>query len=214
MSQKDALVREVLKVTKAVEEEIDLNIQKLDAVRTGDDIDSLRSERLKKMKKDALQKNEWLSKGHGKYEDIEEKDFFNIIKESDRIVLHFYRSETARCKIFDHHLKLLAPQHVETKFVKIDATKCPFLTGRLQVKVLPTLLMILNGEVKGMLIGFSELGNTDEFSTEVLQWRLGQFAVINYDGDLFNPPDMKKPEKMFCSRIRVSKYNDSDSHSD
>ncbi|KAL1129641.1 hypothetical protein AAG570_012586, partial [Ranatra chinensis] len=152
--------------------------------------------------------------GHGKYEEIAEKDFFVIIKESDRIVLHFYRSETARCKIFDHHLKLLAPQHVETKFVKIDATKCPFLTGRLQVNVLPTLLIVINTEVKGRLIGFSELGNIDDFSTEMLRWKLGQLAVINYDGDLFNPPDMKKPEKKFCSRIRGSKYNDSDSDSD
>lgn len=38
-----------------------------------------------------------------------------------------------RCKIMDKHLALLAPQHVEAKFIKIDAEKAPFFVGKLQV---------------------------------------------------------------------------------
>jgi len=38
-------------------------------------------------------------------------------------------------------------------------------------------------------MGFTELGNTDEFSTEMLEWRLAHGEVINYSGDLNTPPD-------------------------
>jgi hypothetical protein len=35
-------------------------------------------------------------------------------------------------------------------------------------------------------------GNTDEFSTEMLEWRLAQADIINYSGDLMTPPDGSK----------------------
>ena len=39
------------------------------------------------------------------------------------------------------------------------------------------------------IIGFSQLGNKDDFTTEMLEWRLAQNAIINYEGDLSKPPD-------------------------
>ena len=48
-------------------------------------------------------------------------------------VLNFFFSKI-RCKIVDKHLALLAPKHVETKFCKINATKCPFLVERLKIR--------------------------------------------------------------------------------
>ena len=67
-------------------------------------------------------------------------DFFNVVKKHSRIVLHFARSATERCKILDKHLALLAPRHPETLFIKLDVEKCPFLCTRLGVKVSPRLL--------------------------------------------------------------------------
>ena len=43
-----------------------------------------------------------------------------------------------------------------------------------------------------LISGFTDLGNTDEFSTEMLEWRLGTTAVLNYAGDLMTPPDAAK----------------------
>ena len=40
-------------------------------------------------------------------------------------------------------------------------------------------------------LGFTDLGNTEEFSTEMLEWRLGRTDVIHYSGDLMTPPDGK-----------------------
>ncbi len=85
------------------------------------------------LKKQQEKRREWLALGHGEYQEIpEEKEFFNVTKNSQNVVCHFYRSETFRCKILDKHLTELAPKHVETKFCKIDADKCPFLTQRLR----------------------------------------------------------------------------------
>ena len=58
------------------------------------------------------------------------QEFFNVTKNSENVVCHFYREETFRCKIMDKHLAILAKKHVETKFCKviiiIDASSyCP-----------------------------------------------------------------------------------------
>merc|ERR1739848_654313 len=76
-----------------------------------------------------------------------------------------------------------------TKFCKINAEKCPFLCDRLKIKVIPTVLCIKNQQTTANIVGFGDLGNTDEFSTEMLEWRLGGADIINYSGDLMTPPD-------------------------
>merc|ERR1712088_630513 len=95
------------------------------------------------------------------------KEFFNVTKNSENVVCHFYREETFRCKIMDKHLAILAKKHVETKFCK-----------------------------------------TDEFSTEMLAWRLGHAEVINYKGDLNTPPDQaerKKKTNFVGKKMRMGK---------
>ncbi|KAJ1933884.1 hypothetical protein EC988_008976, partial [Linderina pennispora] len=57
-------------------------------------------------------------------------------------IVHFTHTQFARCKIMDKHLQILAPHHFETKFAGIDATKCPFLVNKFQVRTLPCLLAI------------------------------------------------------------------------
>lgn len=87
---------------------------------------------------------------------------------------------TCRCKIVDKHLAILAKKHVETKFIKLNVEKAPFLAERLHIKVIPTLALLIDGKSKDYVVGFGDLGNTDEFSTEMLEWRLGCADVINY----------------------------------
>ena len=135
------------------------------------------------------QKQEWLSLGHGQYEEIaDEKAFFETTRKSANVVCHFYRDSTFRCKIVDKHLALLAPRHVETHFVKIDAEKCPFLIERLHVVVLPTVCLVKSGKTVDYIVGFDDLGGADDFPTEVLEWRIARAEVIKYDGDLATPP--------------------------
>lgn len=108
------------------------------------------------------------------------------------MVLHFYKDESPRCKIVDHHLKILCTQHLETRFCKLNVTCFPFLTDRMKIRIIPTIVSIVDSVSKDFIIGFTELGNCDDFSTEMLEWRLAQSQVIDYKGDLLNPPDITK----------------------
>ncbi|KAF5951808.1 hypothetical protein HYC85_009752 [Camellia sinensis] len=83
----------------------------------------------------------------------------------------------------DKHLSILAKQHIETRFVKINAEKSPFLAEKLKIVVLPTLALIKNAKVDNYVVGFDELGGTDEFSTEELEERLAKAQVIIFEGE-------------------------------
>ena len=65
---------------------------------------------------------------------------------------HFYFPYFS-CKILDKHLAALAPKHIETKFCKINALKCPFLTDRLKIRVIPTMAVIKDGITKDYIVG-------------------------------------------------------------
>lgn len=152
-------------------------------------------------------------KGHGEYSElVDEKEFFEVSKKSENIVVHFYRDSAERCKIVDKHLKILAPKHIETKFCKVNAEKCPFLTQRLRIKVIPSLALIKDHKTKDFIVGFTDLGNCDDFSTEILEWRIAQSGAIEYNGDLLTPPDNKK-RQTFTNKNKTirSKVYDSDS---
>ena len=62
-----------------------------------DDLEVLRQKRMAGMKKQQAKKQEWLSNGHGSYEEIpEEKEFFNVTKKSENVVVHFYKDDSFR----------------------------------------------------------------------------------------------------------------------
>jgi hypothetical protein len=186
------LSEQLMNAAKIMEEQVDDEIKQMERLGE-DDLEAIKRRRIENMKKSVQQKEEYLKQGHGEYSEIpEEKEFFNITKNSTNVVCHFYRQETFRCKILDKHLNILAKKHIETKFCKIDAEKCPFLCTRLRIKVIPTIIMIKASQTRGYVVGFTDLGNTDDFSTEMLEWRLAQAEVLNYNGDLMVPPDMPK----------------------
>ncbi|KAJ3698429.1 hypothetical protein LUZ61_002134 [Rhynchospora tenuis] len=196
--------KQVLTVVKAVEDKIDEEIAALDRLDL-DDLEALRERRLQQMKKMAEKRNKWISLGHGEYSDIGEKEFFAVVKASERVVCHFYR-ENWPCKVMDKHLAILAKQHMETRFIKVHAEKSPFLTEKLRVVVLPTLALVKNAKVDDYVVGFDELGGTDGFSTEVLEERLARAEVIFLEGE------GSRPAKAASKRsVRQSDANLSDS---
>lgn len=111
------------------------------------------------------------------------KEFFQAAKKSQRMVVHFYRPVTFRCQIVDAHLATLAQEHVETRFVKIDAEKNPFLVERLGVIMMPTIVLIKDGKTEHALHGFDELGGTDDFTTTDMAYILSTHGMLNFDGD-------------------------------
>lgn len=178
----EIIEKQVLTVAKAVEDKIDEEIAALDRLDE-DDLEALRERRLAQMKKMAEKRSRWISLGHGEYSEIPvEKEFFSVVKASERVVCHFYR-ENWPCKVMDKHMSILAKQHIETRFVKIHAEKSPFLTEKLKIVVLPTIALVKNAKVEDYVVGFDELGGTDEFSTEDLEERLAKSQVIFFEGE-------------------------------
>ena len=186
-----AIQGHLMQATNAMEQQLDAEIERLDKMDE-DDFDVLRQRRMDALKKAQTQKQEWMSNGHGQYSEVaDEKGFFDACKKSKKVVCHFYRDSTFRCKIVDKHLALLAPKHLETKFIKIDAEKCKFLVDRLRIVVLPTICIAIDGKTQDYIVGFDDLGGSDEFPTEMLEWRLARAKGISYQGDLQNPPKFK-----------------------
>lgn len=178
----DQIVQQTLANAAAeLESQLDSELNALDSM-TSTELQALRQQRISEMKNLTKKKQEWLSKGHGQYEELrDEKEFFEVSKKSDNIVVHFYRDSTERCKIVDHHLKILAKQHLEAKFCKVNAEKCPFLTQRLRIKIIPTIAIIKDSKTKDYIVGFTDLGNRDDFSTDMLEWRIAQSGAIEYN---------------------------------
>ncbi|XP_051131440.1 thioredoxin domain-containing protein 9 homolog [Andrographis paniculata] len=178
----EILEKQLLTVAKAVEDKIDDEIAALDRLDL-DDIEVLRERRLQQMKKMAEKRSRWTALGHGEYSEIpNEKEFFSVVKASERVVCHFYR-ENWPCKVMDKHMAILAKQHIETRFVKLNAEKSLYLSEKLKIVVLPTLALVKNAKVEDYVVGFDELGGTDDFSTEELEERLAKAEVIFYEGE-------------------------------
>lgn len=191
----DVLEKQLLAATQIIEQQVDTEIENMEKMDE-DDFEVLRRKRLEHLKKAQQQKDEWLQIGHGTYEELaDEKEFFSACKKSKNMVCHFYRNSTFFCKVVDKHLTTLAPKHIETRFVKIDAERCLFLVERLRIKVMPTICLVRDGKTVDYIVGLDDLGGREDFPTEMLEWRIAQANVINYSGDLMSPPVAGKAGK-------------------
>lgn len=182
----------VLAAAQRLEDQIDAEIERLDKMED-EELRVLERKRANDLKKQLKAKETLVSAGHGVYTECpSEKEFFEMWKKSKFVVCHFYRNSTMRCSIVDKHLHILAPKHIETKFCKINAEKSPFLVDRLHVRVLPTVVLCKDGKVVDYIVGFDDLGGVDDFSTEMMEWRIARNGVIDYNGDVTVPPGSSK----------------------
>ena len=105
-----------------------------------------------------LQREELKTRGRGQYTEItEEREFFEECKKNEKVVCHFFRSSTWRCEIVDKHLALLAPRHLETRFIKLSVERAPFLCQRLHIQILPSIGIVVDGKTKDFIKGMFHL---------------------------------------------------------
>eukprot|EP00386_Alphamonas_edax_P007509 GDKI01025001.1.p1 GENE.GDKI01025001.1~~GDKI01025001.1.p1 ORF type:complete len:209 (-),score=67.71 GDKI01025001.1:19-579(-) len=174
----DAVQGHILSALEQKEARLDAEIEKFDKM-TEDDYEEIRRKRLEAMKSGAKKRQEMCNKGHGQYAELpDEKAFFQAAKESRLMVCHFYRPTTWRCEIIDKHMMLLAQHHIGTRFVKINAERCPYLCDKLKIWCIPTLMLIKDGKTEHSIVGFDELGGKDDFHTRVLEERLADFGLV------------------------------------
>ncbi|KAG0080036.1 hypothetical protein BGZ93_007011 [Podila epicladia] len=166
------------------EDEDDLDDDELFEELENDDygMSSFREQRIEEFKEEVAKRKLMMENEHGIYKDVtDEKEVMDITTKAKHCVIHFYHSDFRRCMIVDKHLEELAKKHIKTKFVKIKVENAPFLVEKLQVKVLPCVISFTDGLAVDRLIGFEELGNTDNFSTTMLELRYKTVGVIEDD---------------------------------
>lgn len=174
----DVLAHTVVQALEDREEKLDEELKRLDNLKE-DDLEEIRRKRLEKMKSDVVAAQKLRAVGHGEYMELaDEKEFFQVAKKSKWIICHFYRPSTWRCQIFDKHLAELARTHLETRFVKINIEKSPYLAEKLRIVMLPTVMLIKDGKTEHSIIGFDELGGIDDFLIEDLEEYLIHWGVL------------------------------------
>ena len=172
----------LLKALDEKEKKIDKQLAQLETMDE-DDFERLREKRKQQMVKHQEERKKNERNGHGRYMELsDQKEFFSAGQASKQVVCHFYRGATWRCQIVDRHLGDLAPAHLETRFVKIDAEKSPYLVEKLGIVMLPSILCIKDGKIAHTVVGFDEFGGTDDFSSDVLAYVLSQHEVLTFDG--------------------------------
>lgn len=165
-----------LAVLGAIEETLDEKIAALDDEKTVNDMRKKRMERLKRL---AAEKDSWIAAGHGSYDELgDPKDFFEASKRSQRMIVHFYRTGNESCKYLDRILGDLSKSHLETRFLRLDAEKHPYLTEKLHIWMLPTIVLVKNQQTEKSIVGFDELGGDPKKVTA----RLLESVLVRYGG--------------------------------
>ncbi|KAI7845313.1 hypothetical protein COHA_001155 [Chlorella ohadii] len=126
-------------------------------------------------------------KGHGTYEEVAEGDFLEVVTKTERVVAHFFHRDFERCRIMDKHLQALAPRHFGTRFIKVSAADAPFFVEKLQIRMLPCVVMFVNGVAVDRIVGFEPLGATDDFPTSAVEKKLLKAGVVQ-------PPERPKDD--------------------
>jgi hypothetical protein len=180
----------------AQEQTLDAELANYDRL-LGDDeaLEALRQKRILELQGNHAKQQQWKALGHGTYQELSPsnhthdvvKEFFQASKDSERLVVHFYRPSTRLCDVFHAHLSALAPKHLETKFLKINVEGCTnheqgsgalYLVEKLGIVIMPTLVLIKNRKAFHHIRGFDELGGTDDFSASLLAYVLGKHHGI------------------------------------
>jgi len=160
------------------------------------EIESIRARRIAEMRAAQEKKAEDMARGHGQLRTIGQDEFLpECTGSSEWVAVHFYSDDFERCKVMDHHLKLVAPLHTECKFLRMDAMKAPFFASKLKIRTLPALLVFRDGKAIDRLTGFEGLAinpaEPDKWHTGRLRTWIAATGAIQY-----KEPDEEVREEM------------------
>jgi hypothetical protein len=175
----DVLTHTLVSALEDREAELDEEIKRLENLDEND-LEEIRQKRLEQMQESFKKTQEYIQAGHGEYTELHsEKEFFEVAKKSKHLVCHFYRPSTWRCQIMDKHCEALAKIHIECRFVKINIEKSPYLAEKLRIVMLPTVMLVKDGKTDHSIIGFDEMGGTDNFETDDFANVLSNWGAIH-----------------------------------
>merc|ERR1719359_571754 len=141
------------------------------------------------MKKKAEQQQTNVACGHGKLTKInDQQEFFAAAKHSDRLVCIFTRNSNKYGKAMLEHAELLASKHLEARFIWVDAENAPFLTDRLNIYMLPTIVCVKGNKVHKQHNGLNEIDGSGKYTSGMLEYLLHTDEMLDeaplYDREL------------------------------
>ncbi|ESZ91975.1 hypothetical protein SBOR_7632 [Sclerotinia borealis F-4128] len=170
------------------------------SLEEGPAVDAFREQRIQQLHSELTRAKSQKTQGFGNFTEIkEEKALMDLTTEVKYAVVHFSKNDFARCGVMDTHLATLAPKHLDTRFLKIDVENAPFLVTKLNVKILPCVLVFIDGRSIDRIVGFEGLGYTpDTFTTKDLEARLLASGVVRREttsGTLYLDKKAKNQEE-------------------
>eukprot|EP00211_Chloroparvula_japonica_P015677 CAMPEP_0119136992 /NCGR_PEP_ID=MMETSP1310-20130426/22642_1 /TAXON_ID=464262 /ORGANISM="Genus nov. species nov., Strain RCC2339" /LENGTH=201 /DNA_ID=CAMNT_0007128039 /DNA_START=102 /DNA_END=704 /DNA_ORIENTATION=+ len=180
MAAEAIVARQVASVVAAeMEKAVDEEIDRLDNM-TEDDYAALRRKRINEMKKEKENKEKWKREGHGELQELQtEKDFFDLVKKSQRVVALFVRQANIHADTLREHLAVVAAHHLEARFVVLDAEKSPFLVQRLKVWMIPSIVLIIDQKTHHTIVGLDELTGDGKYTTVDLEQLLNKHHMLS-----------------------------------
>jgi len=193
--QKQVLVNSI--VNKTVEnylineeKKIDNAFEKLQNL-SKDDLEELREKRREQLKQKEEQRQKWLADSHGIIHTItDEKQFFEKLKSTNFVICMFFSKTSKWCNMLREHLQKLAQCHLECLIIEIDCEFAPFLMEKLNIWMMPTLLLAKNNKVDRQLLGLDWVapdGSLDTFKLEKKLCEYGFFEEEYYTLQMKNP---------------------------
>ena len=156
----------------AVEAALDAEIEKTENLDE-DDYNRIKQKRIAEMKRKAEQEQQNVSNGHGTLSKInDQQEFFAAAKASARMIVIFTRNSNKYGKVMLEHAELLSQKHLEARFLWVDAENAPFLTDRLNIYMLPTIVCIKDNKVHKQHNGLNEIDGSGKYSSGMLEYLL------------------------------------------
>merc|ERR1719230_1683527 len=149
------------------------------------------------MKKKAEQQQMNKCNGHGTLSKIsDQQEFFAASKQSDRVVCIFNRNSNKYGKIMLEHMELLAQRHLEARFIWVDAENAPFLTDKLNIYMLPTIVCIKGNKVHKQHNGLDDIDGTGKYTAGMLEYLLHAYDEMLDESPLYEQERQEEEEEL------------------
>merc|ERR1712023_15067 len=140
----------------------------------------IKAKRIAEMKKKAELQQDAVCNGHGKLTKInDQQEVFAAAKKSPRMVVIFTRNSNKYGKAMLEHAELLAQKHLEARFLWVDAENAPFLTDRLNIYMLPTIVCIKDNKVDKQHNGLNEIDGSGKYTSGMLEYLLHVDGILD-----------------------------------
>ncbi|EDO07030.1 thioredoxin family protein [Babesia bovis T2Bo] len=185
---RDNVLTALLEKEREVDEELD-NIKHMEAkishLRNDETLERFREARMRKLKEINAKRMQYMNDGYCKLIDVDsDSQFFDVCRNTKFVVAHFYRPTTVRSQYLDGKMHEICLNYFNTKFIRVNVEKTPFLCERFNIWCIPTLMIIIDGKTNHSIIGFDEFGG-DGFTVDDFTKVLNQHGIQTPESDKY-----------------------------